>query len=401
MTLGSLFDGSGGFPMAGILNGIEPLWASEIEPFPIMVTRNRFPKMKHYGDVSKIKGDEIEPVDIITFGSPCQDLSQAGKQAGLIDGERSSLFFEAIRIIKEMREKYGKPRYIVWENVPGAFSSNNGEDFREVLRAILGISTNADVPRPDRWLHAGEIVGRTFSLAWRVLDAQFWGVPQRRKRIFLVADFDGRGAGEILFESESSGRYSQKGESAWERFTSAPEGSLTENGGGISYGFYPQMKAESATFTQELQPTLVNGTNPGYQNGVMTLEMRSGKDGGGEGSLDPEGQISYPCDQQRPNPVCADARNGTLGNIAPSQQARYANTLNGGGIILEGNGSRPSHQGKGFTEDGISFTLNTTEVHAVCVDGYNGTVGGIANARNQLRRVDRQKRSASTTKGEA
>lgn len=138
MKLGSLFDGSGGFPMAGALFGIEPVWASEIEPYPIRVTKKRFPNMKHLGDVTKINGAEIEPVDIITFGSPCQDLSVAGKQAGIHDGKRSNLFFEAIRIIKEMRNATSDqfPRFAVWENVPGAFSSNKGADFRAVLQAF-------------------------------------------------------------------------------------------------------------------------------------------------------------------------------------------------------------------------------------------------------------------------
>ena len=106
LTLGSLFDGSGGFPLGGVLAGITPIWASEIEPFPIRVTTARFPNMKHYGDISTIDGSELEPVDIISFGSPCQNLSVAGKREGL-DGDRSSLFYEAIRIVKEMREKYG------------------------------------------------------------------------------------------------------------------------------------------------------------------------------------------------------------------------------------------------------------------------------------------------------
>ena len=134
LTLGSLFDGSGGFPLGGLLAGITPVWSSEIEPFPVRVTTKRFPHMKHYGDISVLNGAELPPVDIITFGSPCQDMSVAGKRSGL-DGSRSSLFYEAIRIIKEMRGatdgKY--PRYIVWENVPGAFSSNKGQDFRAVL----------------------------------------------------------------------------------------------------------------------------------------------------------------------------------------------------------------------------------------------------------------------------
>ena len=138
LTLGSLFDGSGGFPLGGILSGIEPLWASEVEPFAVRVTTKRLPGMKHYGDVSKLSGAELPPVDIITFGSPCQDMSIAGKRAGL-DGERSGLFHEAIRIVKEMREKTNgdKPRYIVWENVPGAFSSNGGEDFKSVLEEVM------------------------------------------------------------------------------------------------------------------------------------------------------------------------------------------------------------------------------------------------------------------------
>ena len=137
LTLGSLFDGSGGFPLGGLLHGITPLWASEIEPFPIRVTTKRLPNMKHYGDVSRLCGAELPPVDIITFGSPCQDMSIAGKRAGL-DGERSGLFYEAVRIVKEMRCKTdGKyPRFVVWENVQGAFSSNKGEDFRCVLEAL-------------------------------------------------------------------------------------------------------------------------------------------------------------------------------------------------------------------------------------------------------------------------
>lgn len=147
-TLGSLFDGSGGFPLAGELSGIKPIWASEIEPYPIAVTRSRFPDMIHLGDVTRINGSEIPPVDIITFGSPCQDMSVAGKRAGMKHEEhgaeettRSGLFYEAVRIIREMREatdgRY--PAFAVWENVPGAFSSNSGEDFRCVLEELAKI----------------------------------------------------------------------------------------------------------------------------------------------------------------------------------------------------------------------------------------------------------------------
>ena len=218
LTLGSLFDGSGGFPLGGLLSGITPVWASEIEPFPIRVTTKRLPFMKHYGDVSRMDGGKIEPVDIITFGSPCQDMSIAGRREGL-DGSRSSLFYEAVRIVKEMRcatdGRY--PRYIVWENVPGAFSSNKGADFQSVLEEICSVKGyEVDPARPERWANAGEIVADDFSLAWRVFDAQYWGVPQRRKRIYLVADFAGGSAGKILFESEGVSGYTPQGFRPWQ-----------------------------------------------------------------------------------------------------------------------------------------------------------------------------------------
>lgn len=209
MKIGSLFDGAGTCPYAGQLTGFKPVWASEIEPFPVAVTTARFPKMKHLGDVTKVDGSQIEPVDFITFGSPCQDLSVAGKRAGL-DGERSGLFMEAVRIIKEIRgATNGRyPQIAMWENVPGAFSSHKGEDFRLVLEELCKVcDPTISIPRPTnkrgkpiKWEREGFIVADGFSIAWRVLDAKFWGVPQRRKRIFLVADFGGQCAGQILFE---------------------------------------------------------------------------------------------------------------------------------------------------------------------------------------------------------
>jgi DNA (cytosine-5)-methyltransferase 1 len=221
LTLGSLFDGSGGFPMGGLLAGVTPVWASEIEPFPIRVTTKRLPFMKHYGDISQMDGRKIEPVDIITFGSPCTDMSIAGRRAGL-DGKQSSLFYQAIRIIQEMREAtHGRyPRYIVWENVPGAFSSNKGEDFKAVLEAVIGIKEpGAQVPMPEKnlWPYADLYLGEQWSVAYRTLDAQYWGVPQRRRRIYLVADFAGWGAGQVLFESEGLSGYSAEGFRAWQR----------------------------------------------------------------------------------------------------------------------------------------------------------------------------------------
>ena len=228
LTLASLFDGSGGFPLGGMLAGIKPVWSSEIEPFAIRVTTKRLSKVKHYGDITKIKGNEVEPVDIITFGSPCQDMSIAGKRAGL-DGSRSNLFYDAIRIVKEMRcaTNGEKPRYIVWENVTGAFSSNKGEDFKSVLEEICKVKyQEMSIPKPTKWEQAGTIMGDDFSLAWRVFDAQFWGVAQRRNRIYLVADFGGNSAPKILFESEGLSGYSKEGFKSWHETTGSIENSL-------------------------------------------------------------------------------------------------------------------------------------------------------------------------------
>ena len=223
LKLGSLFDGIGGFPLAATMNDIRPMWASEIEPFPMAVTAYRFPQMKHMGDITKLHGANLPVVDVIAGGSPCQDLSVAGKREGLA-GERSGLFMEQVRIVKEMRKQDGRrmrnhrrrtdefirPRYMLWENVPGAFSSGTpkGEDFRIVLEEIVRVKDDSvSVPRPHPWTWqpAGSIVlGDDFSLAWRVFDTQYWPrTPQRRKRIYLVADFAGRSADKILFEQAS------------------------------------------------------------------------------------------------------------------------------------------------------------------------------------------------------
>lgn len=247
MTLGSLFDGSGGFPLAGVLSGITPVWASEVEPYPIAVTRSRFPGMRHLGDVMRVHGGEIEPVDVVTFGSPCQDMSLAGKRAGMKHAEkgndattRSGLFYEAIRIIREMREAtHGKyPVFAIWENVPGAFSSNKGEDFRCVLEEFAKICEGGcSIPRPagGKWNHAGEIVGNGFSVAWRLCDAQYWGVPQRRKRIYLVADFAGGRAGKILFERESVQGHSTPGRETRQAITTNVARSAGGSGGRLIY----------------------------------------------------------------------------------------------------------------------------------------------------------------------
>ena len=254
MKLGSLFDGSGGFPLGGIIAGLTPVWSSEIEPFPIRVTEKRLPSVRHYGDVSKLNGADLEPVDVITFGSPCQDMSLAGKRAGL-DGARSGLFFQAVRIIKEMRAKYGKPRYAVWENVRGALSSAGGEDFRRVLEELCRVKDDAaDVPRPKKWQSAGLIQGNGYSVAWRVLDAQYWGVPQRRKRIYLVADFDGDSAGKILFESEGVSGHSAKMQAARKDFARTAQNGAGETGWGKEV--LNDQGGSSISIEDNLSPTL-------------------------------------------------------------------------------------------------------------------------------------------------
>ena len=243
MTLGSLFDGIGGFPLAAVHCGGVPVWASEIEPFPMRVTKLRFPDMIHVGDITKLDGAKLPPVDVICGGSPCQDLSVAGLRKGLA-GERSGLFMDQVRIVKEMRaedERRGvsddfiRPRYLVWENVPGAFSSANGEDFRAVIEEIVHIKdSTCHVPRPDtgRWESAGAaILGDQFSLAWRVLDAQYWGVAQRRRRIFLVADFGGLTAPKILFEQERLLGDPAESQGKGKRVTTTAGNSSADSGG--------------------------------------------------------------------------------------------------------------------------------------------------------------------------
>ena len=226
--IGSLFDGSGGFPLAGAMCGFVPTWAAEVEPYPIAVTRSRFPNMRHLGDVSKCNGADIEPVDIICGGSPCQDLSVAGKRCGLKhiengdeDTTRSGLFMEMVRIIKEMRnETNGEyPTFVIWENVPGAFSSNNGNDFRLVLEEFIKIAEpQAVMPAVPKggWAYADCYCGDGWSLAYRVCDAQYWGVPQRRRRIHLVLDLRGERAGKILFEREGLRGCFTEGRTPWQ-----------------------------------------------------------------------------------------------------------------------------------------------------------------------------------------
>lgn len=429
LTLGSLFDGSGGFPLGGLISGITPVWASEIEPFPIRVTTKRLPYIKHYGDISAMNGAEIEPVDIITFGSPCQDMSVAGKRNGL-DGNRSSLFYEAIRIVKEMRWKTnGKyPRYIVWENVPGAFSSNHGEDFKCVLESICQVKQEGlapdktiSIPKADKWQQSGNIVGTDFSLAWRTLDAQYWGVPQRRKRIYLVADFAGECAGKILFESEGLSGYSKESIHSWQgaadcspSCTGASSLCLNDQGGNrmdVTEDVTCTLRAEShhpplvfenhsqdcrykelGDVCQTVLSTFGTGGNNQpfvVDNAPKTMKIRCGCDGGGKGALIQENMsATLGCNNDQtvfvPQAfgVCSKDSNSMKSDNPHSgfYQADTSRTLdaNGGNpncnqggiavVALQGSmiGRKDENgpQGTGINED-VSFTLNATDKHAV------------------------------------
>ena len=391
LTLGSLFDGSGGFPLGGLISGITPVWASEIEPFPIRVTTKRLPFIKHYGDISTMDGSKIEPVDIITFGSPCQDLSIAGKRDGL-DGKRSSLFYEAIRIVKEMRcaTDGKKPRYIVWENVPGAFSSNKGEDFRCVLEGICHIKDETlSVPKIDKWKQAGTMVGDHFSLAWRVLDAQYWGVPQRRKRIFLVADFTGGGAGEILFKSEGLSGYSKKSIRSWQGATSYIADSTGEAGticlndqGGNRMDVtkditctlraksnHPPCVMDSAVFDNhgkdtrftgpiDVAPTISATYGTGGNNQPFVVENSKTYDVRftSEGTVNARSNV-YESDTARTIDTSGNAPDSNQGGIAVVESYGLQ-----GSMI--GRADKNGPQGDGVNEE-LSFTLNTVDKHAV------------------------------------
>lgn len=245
LTMGSLFDGIGGFPLAASHVGIKTLWASEIEKFPIQVTMKHFPEMVHVGDITKLKGTDLPPVDIVCGGFPCQDISCANVARQGLAGSRSGLFYEMIRIIRELRDadrergrtaQFVRPRWSVFENVPGLFNSNWGEDFQIVLQETARISCGAvSIPRPDsgKWKSAGRILlGDTFSLAWRTLDAQYWGVPQRRSRVYLIADFAGPCAPQILFDEKGLFGNSSQSQGTWEA-SAAAVGDGAEDAGGF------------------------------------------------------------------------------------------------------------------------------------------------------------------------
>lgn len=429
IKMGSLFDGSAGFPLAAVMYGIQAVWASEIEPYPIRVTTKRLPFMKHYGDISSMNGADIEPVDIITGGSPCQDMSVAGKRAGL-DGERSGLFREQIRIIKEMREatngKY--PRYMVWENVPGALSSNKGQDFRCVLEETARIKEPGfDVPMPakNKWSTAGLIMGDDFSIGWRILDAQYWGVPQRRRRIFLVADFSGTSAGEILFKREGLSWHFAQSREAWQTASGSLTTSTNETGrDAIGFDRYNQTDSGNKASTLKCPnggdnlPVVFESTPIQVP---MTMQIRCGCEGGGKGALIQTNQSATLSTHNvqtlfQPIPIqdqaisngsengngiaepddpmytlMAETHHGVAYSIDDTKMANtyvweeQGNTLaardyKGPQAVcysLQGNmigrSDENGPQGSGINEE-VNFTLNATDRHSVC---YQDVIGSL------------------------
>ena len=397
--------------------------------------------MKHLGDITKLDGHKVPLVDIVTGGSPCQDLSVAGKRKGL-SGERSGLFMEQIRIIKEMRDESTKqlrsrgtafdirdiqPRYMVWENVPGAFSSNKGEDFKAVLEETAKVAEEtAVIPGPEggRWSPSGCIMGNGWSIAWRVHDAQFWGVPQRRKRIALVADFGGESAPEILFERKGLSGDSEP--SREERKDSSGDTlQNSDKAGSISFqerAGKPGGVKEYSYNTTESEPSQPLTTKP------YSIDEKMGQ----TYIHEDQGNTLSARDYKQPQAVCYDmdnerrrgpdefvnqspaltARAGTGGNNVPAvvfgisgyesnamkssnphsgiYEADSTRTLDnnggnpacnqGGMIVLEGNGSRESHRGDGYKESDISYTLNAVEQHAVCYQDKTGTLNPGAHA---------------------
>ena len=373
-------------------------------------------KIKHLGSITDINGAKIEKVDCITFGAPCQDLSIAGKRKGmkhtdLGDDEttRSGLFFEAIRLIKEMREddrnngravRFLRPRYAVYENVAGAFSSNQGKDWQAVLTEIVRVvePEAPDVPLPEKgkWPHAGELhdnMGR-WSVAWRLVDAQYYGTPQRRKRVALVADFSGGGAADILFEQ-------YLGDESEPEIQSQPKGLSRDS-------------EQSGTQRKDSAETVGNSLEKTSEGGSISFQERAGKPGGGKGILiqnEHTGALStlnnqsvfgissfesnamkssnpnsgiYEADTARTldnNGGSPDCHQGGMavvydasrrhdyqpfGDVSETVQAQYGTGGNNQPIVLEGNGARASHKGDGWKESETMYTLNTVEQHAVC-----------------------------------
>lgn len=312
--------------------------------------------MIHLGDITKIHGDEIEPVDCITFGSPCQDLSIAGRRAGLA-GERSGLFMEAVRIIKEMRSSTNGlyPTFAIWENVPGVFSSNNGDDFRAVLEELACVEQpNAVIPGPPRggrWSKAGAIAGNGWSLAWRQLDSQYFGVAQRRKRIALILDLGGQRAGEILFERTSLSRHPDPCIQAWKEVAgltaNRPAGNDRMVGAGFLCGSSRNADSRGTEADRAGKSEAEERTSGDKccEAAAYTLKIRSGCAGGGKGAL------------------VQTEKTGTLSTI---QDQTIFQLIQEPTYCISGNtvDRKTNQNGTGVRESG-AFTVNTVDRHAV------------------------------------
>lgn len=330
ITLGNLFSGSGTWELAAQICGIKPVWEAEVEPFPVALEAKRFPECKQLGDVRSINGAEIEPVDIFTNSSPCQSLSIAGKRGGFADLEKSGLFMEAIRITKEMRDadierlrsrgavepvRLARPRFWCWENVPGALSSSGGADFRSAIEEVARIvEPEAVIPLPPKgkWSNAGVVNGDGWQIAWRIMDAQYFGVAQRRRRVFLVADFGaGHGGGkacEILFERESVSWDFAKIAEAWKDTSSSLGSRISEAGRIVRDGI-------------RMGESNLVGTKSGDDNGV-----RADNDGVNEPVVYNGETITSPGNWSNPKPgdpchsLTNDSRNYLVNPAGESQK---------------------------------------------------------------------------------
>lgn len=427
-TIGSLFDGSGGFPLAAFECGGVPLWASEVEPYPIAVTKSRFPHMKHLGDVTKIKGDEVDPVDVLTFGFPCQDVSVAGCRKGVRHEEngdeettRSGLFHEAVRIIKEMRHATNGryPTFAIFENVPGLLSSSRGEDFRIVLEELIKIvEPDAIMPGVPKngWPYADCYCGDGWSLGYRIFDSQYIRTAQRRRRIYALIDLRGQRAKEILFERESLRGYFEEGRTTREETSSHAERSVgaadcpLRDGGGertISLNWQAAVGAGLCVEEEALVNPLACTRVPAIVEAV-TDRLVLDDQGGSQISVREDGKCptlraemhgNIPCvmesagfcpeqsaktrgigyeEEVAPTlrggvvpAVCFKADDGSTGDVSPTLVGDHNNRVTDHTAIivetvaLEGNGQRPSHRGDGYIVSDKSYTLNTTEVHGV------------------------------------
>lgn len=346
--------------------------------------------MKHLGDITKINGAEIEIVDVITGGSPCQDLSIAGKRAGLA-GARSGLFMEQVRIVKEMREhdrangRTGdmvRPRFMVWENVPGAFSSNKGRDFAAVLEEIIRIAEleAPDIEVPEKgwptWGGYHDEVGGRWSVAWRVHDAQYWGVPQRRRRISVVADFGGDTAGEILFERKSVSGHPAESGAARERLAGNAESGASyavRIRGGCDRG------GKGALVQTEKSGTLFEATPINLMVATRCKALGRGTGFGVGEPGDPANTISsahshgvFVSEEQAP--ICMATQQGGAevrsDDRAPTLTASAGMSGNNQPVIcIQGNAidraDTAGCNGKGWKED-VCYTLNTIDRPAVC-----------------------------------